>query len=406
MLSVKEAQEKVINCQVTKKTKKVPILDSLGLIIAEDVISNDYVPAYNNSAMDGYAVKSVDILGADRNYPIKLQLLNEDLPAGAVTKIKLESGYCMQIMTGAPIPGGCDCVVMKEDALKEGRDVLIFKECKSGENIRYRGEDIKKGNIVLKKDRKIYSGEIGVMASIGKSEVLVYGPPVIGILTTGNELVEIDDKLEAGKVRDSNSYSLSAQTRELGVSYKRFGIIKDEKELLKKKIEEVLKSCDILLLTGGISVGDYDYVKEILDDVGAEFIFWRVNQRPGKPLAFLTYKDKFIFGLPGNPVSVMVCFEMYVRPLVKKIMGDQQFLRRSIIAKASEDFGHKEGRTEFVRVKLEKVDNEFFFKPTGKQGSGILTSMVEADGIAEFHDDIGIVSKGTDIRIYLLKDTF
>ncbi|MBM3712331.1 MAG: molybdopterin molybdotransferase MoeA, partial [Actinobacteria bacterium] len=328
MLSVKEALEKILNCKITQKIKKVPILESLGLVTAEDIVSGDNIPAYNNSAMDGYAVKSIDIVGADRNYPIKLKLLKEDLPAGSVPELKIESGYCMQIMTGAPIPDGCDCVVMKEDVLKEGRDVLVFKECKSGENIRLKGEDIKKGNIVLQKNRKIYPGDVGVMASIGKSEILVYSPPLIGILTTGNELIEIDERLETGKVRDSNSYSLSAQAKELGINYKRYGIVGDEKEELKRKIAEVLGECDILLLTGGISVGDYDYVKEILDDIGAEFVFWRVNQKPGKPLAFLTYKDKFIFGLPGNPVSVMICFEMYVRPLVKRIMGDPQLLRR------------------------------------------------------------------------------
>jgi len=406
MLSVKEALEKILSCPIVQKTEKVAVLDSLGFVMAEGVVSDDNIPAYNNSAMDGYAVKSMDIAGADRNYPIKLKLFREDLPAGSVPKTKLETGYCMQIMTGAPIPDGSDCVVMKEDALKEGRDVLIFKECKSGENIRLAGEDIKKGDVVLQKNKKIYPADIGVLASIGKSEVLVYKPPLIGILTTGNELIEVGEKLQTGKVRDSNSYSLAAQIKELCLQYKKYGIVKDEKEVLKKKIGEALGECDILLLTGGVSVGDYDYVKEILDDIGAEFVFWRVNQKPGKPLTFLTYKDKFIFGLPGNPVSVMVCFEIYVRPLVKRIMGDAQLFRKQISVRASEDFKHKEGRTEFARVKLDKIDDEIFFKSTGRQGSGILTSMAEADGIAEFPDDIGNICKGEEIKVYLLRDIY
>ena len=404
MLSVKEAQEKVLSCPVKHKIKKVSLLDSLGLALAENMISEDFIPAYDNSAMDGFAVKAVDIVGADKNYPIKFKLIKQDLPAGKIPENKLESGYCVQIMTGAPIPEGSDCVVMKEDAIKEGKDVLIFRECKQGENVRYKGEDIKKGDIVIKKGKKIFPGDIGVMASIGRSEILVNFPPTVGILATGSELVEIHEKLETGKVRDSNSYSLSAQIKEAGAYYKRCGIVMDDKEILKKKIRETLSDCDILLLTGGVSVGDYDFVKEILDELDAEFVFWRVSQRPGKPMAFLTYKDKFIFALPGNPVSVMVCFELYVRPLIKKIMGDKKLFRDTITARASSDFKHREGRTDFIRVKLEKVENEMYFKSTGMQGSGILMSMSEADGLAVFPEEVGNIEKNTEIEVYLLKD--
>lgn len=404
MLSVKEAQEKVLSCSIKHKIKKVSLLDSLGLVLAENMISEDFIPAYDNSAMDGFAVKAVDIVGADKNYPIKLKLIKEDLPAGKIPENKLESGYCVQIMTGAPIPEGSDCVVMKEDAIKEGKDVLIFRECKQGENVRYKGEDIKKGDVVIKKGKKIFPGDIGVMASIGRSEILVNFPPTVGILATGSELVEIHEKLETGKVRDSNSYSLSAQIKEAGACSERYGIVRDDKEILKKKIRETLSDCDILLLTGGVSVGDYDFVKEILGELDAEFVFWRVNQRPGKPLAFLTYKDKFIFALPGNPVSVMVCFELYVRPLIKKIMGDKKLHRDTITARASSDFKHIVGRTDFIRVKIEKVENYTYFKSTGMQGSGILMSMSEADGLAVFPEEIGDIEKNTEIEVYLLKD--
>ena len=403
MLSVKEAQEKVLSCPVKHKIKKVPLLDGLGLVLAENMISEDFIPAYDNSAMDGFAVKAVDIVGADKNYPIKLKLIKQDLPAGKIPENKLESGYCAQIMTGAPIPEGSDCVVMKEDAIKEGKDVLIFRECRQGENVRYKGEDIKKGDIVIKKGKKIFPGDIGVMASIGRSEILVNFPPTVGILATGSELVEIHEKLETGKVRDSNSYSLSAQIKESGACSKRYGIVRDDKEILKKKIRETLSDCDILLLTGGVSVGDYDFVKEILGQLDVEFVFWKVNQRPGKPMAFLTYKDKFIFALPGNPVSVMVCFELYVRPLIKKIMGDKKLFRDTITARASSDFKHREGRTDFIRVKLEKVEDETYFKSTGMQGSGILMSMSEADGLAVFPEEIGNIEKNTELQVYILK---
>lgn len=404
MLSVKEAQEKVLSCSIKHKIKKVSLLDSLGLALAENMISEDFIPAYDNSAMDGFAVKAVDIVGADKNYPIKLKLIKEDLPAGKIPENRLESGYCVQIMTGAPIPEGSDCVVMKEDAIKDGKDLLIFRECKQGENVRYKGEDIKKGDIAIKKGKKIFPGDIGVIASIGKSEVLVKCPPTVGILATGNELIEIGEELKGGKVRDSNSYALASQVKEVGAYFYRFGIVKDEKSELKKSILKALPDCDILLITGGVSVGDYDYVKEILNEIGAELVFWRVNQRPGKPLAFLTYKDKFIFGLPGNPVSVMVCFEIYVRPLIKKIMGCNRIFRNSIHAMAANDFEHKEGRTDFARVVLECIDNQCYYKSTGVQGSGILTSMSDADGLAVFPESIGEVKKDTLVDVLLLRE--
>lgn len=404
MLSVKEAQEKVLNLPIKINTKKVPILDSLGLVLGEDLISEDNIPAYDNSAMDGYAVKAGDTLGANKDYPVELNLSEQELPAGKVPTGNLKSGFAMPIMTGAPIPQGCSCVVMKEDTQKEGKDILVFKECVEGENIRYRGEDIKKGDKVLKRSRVIYPGDIGVMASIGKSEVLVSYPPLLGIIATGNELLEINHELKMGKVRDSNSYSLAALIKEAGAYYKKYGIVKDNKEILEKKIIEALDECDILLLSGGVSVGDYDFVKEVLGSIGAQLIFWRVNQRPGKPLAFLTYKDKFIFGLPGNPVSVMICFEMYVRPLIKKMMGMDKLFRNSIHVKASHNIDHKEGRTDFARVIIEKKGDEYFFKSTGMQGSGILTSMSEADGIAIFPEHKGNIKKGDEVQVYLLKE--
>ncbi|MCL4378035.1 MAG: molybdopterin molybdotransferase MoeA [Actinobacteria bacterium] len=405
MLSVKEAQEKVLNSAVRIKTKSVPILDSLGLILAEDMISGDNIPAFDNATMDGFAAIASDTIGADKNYPVKLKLAREDIQAGKVSTLKIEPGYCISIMTGAPIPDGCDCVVVKEDTLKEGTEVLIFKEYDHGENIRYKGEDILEGDTVLKKGKKIYPGDIGVMASIGHYEVIVNNPPVVGILTTGNELIGPGNSLEKGKVRDSNSYSLAAQIKEIGAFYKIFGIVPDEKMQLMEKIKEAISNCDILLVTGGVSVGDYDYVKEILNLLGADCIFWKVNQKPGKPLAFYTYNDKFIFGLPGNPVSVMICFEMYVRPLIRKMVENPNYLRLPVLARASDNFGHySEGRTDFIRVIVEKKDDGYYFKPTGLQGSGILTSMSEANGLAMIPDNVGEIEKDKIFEVFLLKE--
>ncbi|OQA21407.1 MAG: Molybdopterin molybdenumtransferase [Actinobacteria bacterium ADurb.Bin346] len=403
MLSVKEAREKVISSDVNIKTGKVPILESLHLILAENLVSENFVPAFDNSAVDGYAVNAVDIIGADKNYPVKLKLFKEDIPAGKVSDFKLEPGICVQIMTGAPIPQGCDCVVMKEDALKEGKDVLVFKECRQGENIRCKGEDIKKGNIFLKKGLKIYPADIGLMSSTGISEVCVNLPPVVGILSTGDELINIEEKLSFGKVRDSNSYSLAAQVLESGAKFRRYGTVADDRASIKKKVLGSLQECEILLITGGVSVGDYDYVRETLDDIGAEFVFWRVSQKPGKPFAFLNYKNRFIFCLPGSPVSAMICFEIYVRPLIKKIMGDSDIFRRKIAAKALEDYEHNETGTDFIRVFLEKKEDGIYFRPTGMQGSGILTSMSLADGIAIFPEGRARIEKDSEVDVIMFK---
>lgn len=195
MLSVKEAQEKVINSKVTIKPKKATILESLHYVLAEELVSKDFIPAFDNSAVDGYAVKAIDILGAEKNYPVKLKLFKEDIPAGKSSSFSLEPGMCIQIMTGAPIPQGCDCVVMKEDALKEGKDVLVFRECRQGENIRYKGEDVSQGDIVLKKGSKIYPADIGLMASVGISEITINTPPLVGVISTGDELIDVGQNL-------------------------------------------------------------------------------------------------------------------------------------------------------------------------------------------------------------------
>ena len=403
MLSVKEARDKMLGCVLEILTVKISILDSLDMVLAEDLISKEDIPVFDNSAMDGYAVRVKDVEGADESHAVRLALLSEDMPAGEVPTQKISTGYCISIMTGAPIPENCNAVVMKEYTTKDGEGILVFKECTEGENIRYRGEDIKRGDTVLRKGKKIFPADIGIMASLGVSKILINRPPVVGVIATGNELLEIDKELEIGKVRDSNSYSLSAQLKEMGIKYIRYGIVKDERKVLEKKILEALSESDILLLSGGVSMGDYDFVKETMIGIGAELVFWMVNQRPGKPLAFLKYGDKFIFGLPGNPVSVMICFEMYVRPLIRKMMGYNDLFRPSLRARASHDFKNKIGRTNFARVVLDKKGNGYFFRSTGMQGSGILTSMVKADGIAVFPEDAGDIKKDSEVEVFLLK---
>jgi len=404
MISVEEAQKIVLNAKLKPAVKKLPILEALGMIMAEDIISSDDIPIYDNSAMDGYAVRAIDIKGADKSYPIRLVLAGESIQAGKISGVTVDPGFCIPIMTGAPIPSGADSVVIKEDTQRDAVSVMVFREIKKGENVRYRGEDIKKGSTVFKNGNMINPASIGVLASMGVDKVKVYGCPVIGVLATGNELIGIDGKLMAGKVRDSNSYLLSAQIKDMNVEHRRYGIARDDEELLSKNIKKALKECNILVLSGGISVGEYDLVKEVLDDLGAELIFWRVNQNPGRPLAFFKYGSKFIFGLPGNTASIMICFEMYIRPMIRKYMGYQSLLRLAVEGEAIHGFKNKSGRVNFVRAIVERKEGDYVFGVAGNQKPGVSSSMVRANGIVYLPANMGDVEKGSRVKIYLLSE--
>ena len=402
MISVDEARKLVLDSKFKCKIGKLPILDCLGRVLVEDIPASEDIPIYDNSAMDGYAVIANDVKGSDANYPVRLIVSGGSIPAGKTSKIKIDPGFCIPIMTGGAMPNGADSVVMKENVQRDGKSVLIFREVKKGENVRYKGEDIKKGEVILRKSDIINSAVVGMLASLGESKVKVFKPPVVGVIATGDELLETGERLKTGMVRDSNSYSLSAQILETGAKYHRYGIVRDDEKILKDNIEIALKENDILLLSGGISVGDFDFVKDTIENIGAELVFWRVNQKPGKPMAFFKYGKKFIFGLPGNPVSVMVCFEVYVRPLIKKMMGFNDLFRPVVSAEALQDFKNRKGRTNFARVILENKEGKYFFSSTGMQGSGMLTSMVKANGLAVLPSKMGDVKKGSEIEAYII----
>lgn len=402
MISVEEAQRIVLNAKLKPVAKMLPILESLGMVIAEDIISSDDIPICDNSTMDGYAVRAIDVKGAEKSYPIRLVIAGESIPAGKISGIKIDPGFCIPIMTGAPIPAGADAVVIKEDTQQDRTGVMVFREIKIRDNVRCRGEDIKEGSTVFKNGDIIKPASIGVLASLGIDEVKVYRSPVIGVLATGNELIGIDRKPVAGKVRDGNSYLLSAQIKDMGVEYRRYGVVHDDEELLSRSIKKALGECEILILSGGISSGEYDLVKGTLDNLGAEMMFWRVSQSPGRPLAFFKYGSKFIFGLPGNPASVMICFEIYVRPMIRKSMGYHDLFRPVVLAEALHEFNNKSGRVNFVRVIVERREGDYSFKISGNHKPGILSSMVTANGIAYLPADMGDVEKGSRVKVYLL----
>jgi molybdopterin molybdotransferase len=404
MITVEEALEKILSHIQPLGSEKVSILEALGRVIAEDIYADRDIPPLDNSGMDGYAVRSEDIRNADQNHPVRLEVI-EDLPAGFISTKTVGKKQAIRIMTGAPIPRGADTIVPVEETKKEDGFVSIFKTFASGERIRKAGEDVKKGERVIFIGDLIRPAEVGMLASVGRSFVSVYQRPLVAILCTGEELVDVDGDLAEGKIVSSNSYTLAAQVKDCGAISVQLGIAKDRKEEIKEKLLQGLRT-DVLISSAGVSVGDYDFVREVLNDLGMEMVFWKVAMKPGMPLAFGTIEGKPVFGLPGNPVSSMVSFEQFVRPSLLKMMGHRQIFRPIIEAILKEEIHKEPGRRHFVRASVSFERDHYVVTITGAQGSGILRSMVKANGLVVIPEDREIVRAGEKVRVQLLDRNF
>ena len=400
MLTVEEALNKILSHVEPLGSEKVSILEALGRIITENINAPHDIPPLDNSAMDGYALKSEDIQKASLENRVRLEVI-EDLPAGFISKKVIQRGQAIRIMTGAPIPGGADAVIPVEDTERGDGFALIFNSVPPGENIRKAGEDVKKGDRIISAGDLVRPAEIGMMASVGRSFVSVYQRPLVAILCTGEELVDVDGTLDEGKIISSNSYTLAAQVKDCGAIPVQIGIAKDQKEDIENKLQQGLRA-DVIISSAGISVGDYDFVKDVLKNMGMEMVFWRVAMQPGKPFAFGTIRGKPVFGLPGNPVSSMVSFEQFVRPSLLKMMGHHQLFRPVIEAILKEEIRKKAGRRQFVRASVSLKENQYVVTTTGEQGSGILKSMVKANGLIMIPEDSEIVRAGEKVKVQLL----
>lgn len=404
MITVDEALDRILSHIQPLGAEKVSILEALGRVIAEDIYAHRDIPPLDNSGMDGYAVRWEDIQNASPNHPVRLEVI-EDLPAGFISTKILGRGQAIRIMTGAPIPKGADTVVPVEETKKENGVVLILKAMHRGQNIRKAGEDVKKGDRVISGGDLIRPAEIGMLATVGRSFVSVYQRPMVAILCTGEELVDVDESLDEVKIVSSNSYTLVAQVKECGAIPIQLGIARDQKETIKEKLRQGIRA-DVIISSAGVSVGDYDFVKDVLNELGMEMIFWRVAMRPGSPLAFGTIDQKPVFGLPGNPVSSMISFEQFVRPSLLKMMGYSQIFRPIIEAILKEDICKEPGKRHFVRASISFEKGCYFVATTGAQGSGILRSMVKANGLIIIPEDQEIVKAGEKVKVQLLYRNF
>ena len=413
MLSVEQALEKILGYVYVLEAETRTILDCLGQVLAEDVYSTVDIPPLDNSAMDGYAVRSDDTRGAKEQSPRFLNVI-DTVTAGTVSEYEVESGTAIRIMTGAPVPKGADSVVRFEDtdeAQRKGvtNEIGVLHEVKLGQDIRRAGEDITRGSLVLPQGRVIRPAEIGILASLGRSTVNVIRRPLVAILATGNELVGASEPLPVGKIYNSNSYSVAALVKRYGGVPKILGIALDSETSLVEGLCQGVDA-DILITTGGVSMGDYDVVKDVLVKQG-EITFWTVRMKPGKPLAFGTIKGPSkagmsknipLLGLPGNPVSAMVTFELFARPAILKMMGKKDLAKPTVEAVLEGPVVNSDGRRIFARAMVEKRGGQYFARLTGPQGSGILTSMSLANGLVVVPEDKPRVEAGDVVPVMML----
>ncbi|MYC28900.1 MAG: molybdopterin molybdotransferase MoeA [Chloroflexi bacterium] len=416
MLSVEEAYRQIMACFSPLEVEEKPILDCLGQTLAVDVHSPLALPPLANSGMDGYAVRREDIAGASEASPRNLTVIGL-VAAGQVSDQTVTSGTAIRIMTGAPVPSGADTVVPFEETDEISRrssgrpltDIDIQADLPFGCNVRPAGEDVQTGQLVLDAGTLIRPAEMGVLASLGLQRVRVIRRPLVSVLSTGDELATLGEELAGGKIYDSNSFGVAASVAAAGGVPRVLGIARDNLEDMHRKLEEVAGS-DLLVTSAGVSKGDYDVVKDVLTERG-DINFWSVRMRPAKPLAFGMLrgdpvngsgKPVPLMGLPGNPVSAMVAFEMFARPAIRTMLGRRQLARPTVEGVLTAPIYNSDGRRVYARVEVEKRDGTYYANPTGPQGSNILTSMSRANALAICPEDLPAKQAGETVQIIML----
>jgi molybdopterin molybdotransferase len=412
LLNVDDAVARMLAGVARLPAETVPLDEALGRVLAGDVRSDVDIPSFANSSMDGFAVRAEDVAGASTEKPAILRVVI-DIPAGSFPDTMIHGGEAARIMTGAPMPEGADTIVPVEQTDSQfvtGADgslpaqVAIFKGSHAGDYVRPIGEDIQSGAIILTSGAVLRPQEIGVLAALGAAQVAVVRKPRVAILSTGDELVGVDEPLAPGKIRDTNSYTLAGLVKTYGGEAIRIPAARDTLDDVRRCFRQALDAKpDLLMSSAGVSVGTFDMVRTVLAELG-QVDFWRVNLRPGKPLAFGQIQGIPFFGLPGNPVSAMVTFDVFVRPVLLR-MSDQPDAWQTVMSVIGESIS-SDGRRSYVRVKLRRENGQWIATTTGTQSSGALTSMVQADGLLIIPENITDVPAGTQLEVRLLKSIF
>ena len=407
MLSVAEALERVLAGVVVLGTESVPLGEALGRVLAEPVVAGREIPPWDNSSMDGYALRAAGTATASQEHPVTLPVVGEGA-AGRGAAREVGPGQAYRILTGAPLPPGSDAVVPQEEVRRDGGHVSLRRPVQRGAYVRPRGEDIRSGDRILEAGSSLRPAALGVLAALGHARVSVYRRPTVAVLSTGDELVDPETPLGPGQIPDSNTYTLCGLAVEAGAVPLSLGIAPDRREELVERFRRGLEA-NVLVSSAGVSVGDRDFVREAVETLGARLAFWKVNMRPGKPLTFGRIGGRIgeclFFGLPGNPVSSMVTFELFVRPVLRRLGGHRILGRPRIRARALEPIDNPGSRPGYLRVRLESRNGNLGARPTGEQGSAILRSMLLADGLAVVPGDTQIPEGGEVDVILLMSDT-
>jgi molybdopterin molybdotransferase len=398
-LSVDAALAAILERIPVLEPETVLLDEALGRVLAEDVYADLNVPPFDNSAMDGYAVIAADTAGASADQPAVLRVI-ADLPAGYLPEVPVARGEAVRIMTGAPMPEGADAIVRVEDTARGDRVVLVQVASRPGRDVRLAGEDVRAGDLVLTAGTHVRPAEVGMLAMLGRRRVATVRRPRVAVLTTGDELVDVDEPVTPGKIRNVNLYSICAQVRWCGGEPLSLGVARDTLEDLEAKIREGM-SADLLLTSAGVSVGDYDHVKTVLDKLG-EIEFWQVNMKPAKPIAFGRVGTIPMFGLPGNPASSMVAFEEFVRPAILKMQGRRSWRKTTLQAVAEVALENRGGRRSYVRGYVQPQADGYRVRPSGVEGAGIMTAMVRANCFIVIPESVAHVASGDTVAVELL----
>ena len=393
-INVDKAISKILFAsKVKNRVESVPLKKAYGRILAKNIKSNQNIPNYKNSAMDGYAVNFIK----QKNNKYMFDCVGESF-AGHPYRKKIKKNQAIKVMTGGMIPNSCNAVIMKELAEEVNDRITVNSIIIENQNIRFPGEDILKNQIVLLKGKEIDEVDMGILASLGKANILVYSKPLVGYFSTGDELVSVTQKIKKSQVYDSNRYLLHGLLQKYPIKIKDYGVVKDNLIGVEKKLKKASNECDLLITTGGVSVGDADFVKNALDKIG-KVDFWKIAVKPGRPLAFGNIKQCIFFGLPGNPVSVVVTFNLFVQTAIRKITGQEYKNELSLHAKLESEINKRKGRKEFKRGILRNKNGKFFVTMAGAQGSNILSSLKDANCYIELDENINKIKKGAYVKV-------
>ena len=395
-LSFEAARTMILESVIPLPPEAVSLLDVVGMVIAEDIRAPWDMPLWNNSAMDGFAVRAEDCVAG--------QTLTVDgyIPAGgSASGITVKPGGAVKIMTGAPAPVGCDAIVPIEETVEKNGKLILTGQVRPGDHLRIRGEDVSKGELVIAAGTALRPAEINMLASFGYRTVPVFRRPKVAILSTGDELVEPGEDIGTGQIFNSNDYSIAAAVKQLGGEPVLLGIARDDRQSLTEKIAAGLEE-DLLITTAGVSMGDHDLVCDVLEALQVERRFWKVDIKPGRPTAFGLKNGKPVFSLPGNPVSSMITFEQFVRPALLKMMGHQRLIEPLVRAVMQETIKKKPGRVQFLRVRVAKDGQRLVASSSGDQNTGILRTLLRANGIAVLPADLEQLASGEEVDVQLI----